>query len=123
MPTHVAKIMTYPERVNRYNLDKLRRCVRNGPRVHPGANHIEKRGSENRRSLSFGDKEQAARELAVGDVVERHMADGDVVLFNRQPSLHKLSIMSHHVKVMPWRTFRFNECVCAPYNADSTATR
>ena len=46
------------------------------------------------------------------------MADGDVVLFNRQPSLHKLSIMSHHARVMPWRTFRFNECVCAPYNAD-----
>jgi len=46
------------------------------------------------------------------------MEDGDVVLFNRQPSLHKLSIMSHRVKVMAWRTFRFNICVCAPYNAD-----
>jgi DNA-directed RNA polymerase beta' subunit len=48
----------------------------------------------------------------------RHMVDEDIVLFNRQPSLHKLSIMAHRVKVMPWRTFRFNECVCAPYNAD-----
>ena len=46
------------------------------------------------------------------------MEDGDVVLFNRQPSLHKLSIMSHVVKVLQWRTFRFNICVCAPYNAD-----
>ena len=46
------------------------------------------------------------------------MEDGDVVLFNRQPSLHKLSIMSHNVKVLQWRTFRFNICVCAPYNAD-----
>ena len=46
------------------------------------------------------------------------MEDGDVVLFNRQPSLHKVSIMSHRVKVMEWRTFRFNICVCAPYNAD-----
>ena len=94
MPTHVAKIMTYPERVNRHNLDKLRRCVRNA-RVHPGANHIEKRGSENRPAQLR--RQGAGRELAVGDVVERHMADGDVVLFNRQRSLHKLSIMSHHV--------------------------
>ena len=44
--------------------------------------------------------------------------DGDVVLFNRQPSLHKLSILSHKAKVMSWKTFRLNECVCAPYNAD-----
>ena len=58
-----------------------------------------------------GDRARIAKELRVGDVVERHMQDGDVVLFNRQPSLHKLSIMSHEVKVMPWRTFRFNECV------------
>ncbi len=45
-------------------------------------------------------------------------ADGDVVLFNRQPSLHRMSIMAHRARVMPWRTLRFNECVCAPYNAD-----
>lgn len=51
-------------------------------------------------------------------MVERHLQDGDIVLFNRQPSLHKLSIMAHKAKVMPWRTFRFNECVCTPYNAD-----
>ena len=44
--------------------------------------------------------------------------DGDIVLFNRQPSLHKMSIMSHRARVLPWRTFRFNECVCTPYNAD-----
>ena len=56
--------------------------------------------------------------LRVGDVVERHMEDGDVVLFNRQPSLHRLSIMAHRVKVLEWRTFRFNIQVCAPYNAD-----
>lgn len=54
----------------------------------------------------------------IGDIVERHMQDGDFVLFNRQPSLHRLSIMCHEVKVMPWRTFRFNIQVCAPYNAD-----
>ena len=62
--------------------------------------------------------EVVARELKVGDVVHRHLIDDDVVLFNRQPSLHKLSIMSHYAKIMPWRTLRFNECVCSPYNAD-----
>lgn len=53
-----------------------------------------------------------------GDIVERHLIDDDIVLFNRQPSLHKLSIMAHKVKVLQHRTFRFNECICNPYNAD-----
>ena len=53
-----------------------------------------------------------------GDLIERHMIDEDMVLFNRQPSLHKLSIMCHRAKILPHRTFRFNECVCTPYNAD-----
>jgi hypothetical protein len=52
------------------------------------------------------DKQRVAENLRYGDIVERHMHDGDVVLFNRQPSLHKMSIMAHHVKVFPWRTFR-----------------
>jgi len=56
--------------------------------------------------------------LRIGDIVDRHIKDGDIVLFNRQPSLHKLSILSHRVKVRPYRTFRLNECVCEPYNAD-----
>ena len=46
------------------------------------------------------------------------MMDNDIVLFNRQPSLHRISIMAHKAKILPWKTFRFNECVCAPYNAD-----
>jgi DNA-directed RNA polymerase III subunit RPC1 len=70
------------------------------------------------KSLAFGDREKAAKNLRFGDIVERHMEDGDIVLFNRQPSLHKLSIMAHKAKVLEWRTFRFNTCVCAPYNAD-----
>ena len=62
--------------------------------------------------------ENIAKYLRVGDTVERHMMDGDVVLFNRQPSLHRISIMCHRAKVLENRTFRFNECVCTPYNAD-----
>lgn len=51
-------------------------------------------------------------------MVERHLIDNDIVLFNRQPSLHKLSIMAFYAIVKPNRTFRFNECVCTPFNAD-----
>lgn len=104
--------------MSRYNIEKLRERVRNGPHVHPGANLIRMSSDGFVKSLAFGDPKVAAERLRVGDIVERHMEDGDVVLFNRQPSLHKLSIMSHRVKVMDWRTFRFNICVCAPYNAD-----
>ncbi|KAL7999807.1 putative DNA-directed RNA polymerase, subunit beta-prime [Plasmopara halstedii] len=118
VPEHVAKTMTYPEKVTRYNLQKLRRCVLNGPKVHPGANVIRIEGQNFTKNLLYGDRTSLAEELKIGDIVERHMEDGDIVLFNRQPSLHKMSIMSHRVKVMPWRTFRFNECVCSPYNAD-----
>ncbi len=121
VPILVAKNLTYPERVHRDNVTKLRQCVLNGPDVHPGANAVLKTDGDHppsRTSLKFGDRELAAKDLRFGDVVERHLEDGDIVLFNRQPSLHKLSIMSHLVKVRPWRTFRLNECVCGPYNAD-----
>jgi DNA-directed RNA polymerase III subunit RPC1 len=63
-------------------------------------------------------RRKVANELRVGDIVERHLSDNDCVLFNRQPSLHRVSIMAHRAKIMPFRTLRFNECVCKPYNAD-----
>jgi DNA-directed RNA polymerase III subunit RPC1 len=117
IPVHVAQTLTYPERASAHNLSKLRTLILNGPDVHPRANYIEGLDGS-KRSLKYGDRRRAASELKVGDTVERHLHDGDVVLFNRQPSLHKLSIMAHRARVMPSRTFRFNECVCAPYNAD-----
>ncbi|KAH8820997.1 hypothetical protein F5884DRAFT_840392 [Xylogone sp. PMI_703] len=118
VPILVAKNLTYPERVQRHNIEKLRKCVLNGPNVHPGAQQIIKKDSDHKILLKFAKRELEAKHLKYGDVVERHLEDGDIVLFNRQPSLHKLSIMSHYVKVRPWRTFRLNECVCTPYNAD-----
>uniref|UniRef100_A0A7S3JTW6 DNA-directed RNA polymerase subunit n=1 Tax=Aureoumbra lagunensis TaxID=44058 RepID=A0A7S3JTW6_9STRA len=123
VPLQVAKILTYPERVTNFNLEQMKILIKNGPHVHPGANYVEF-SAENektpfiKKSLQYGDRKKIAARLRVGDIVERHICDDDIVLFNRQPSLHKLSIMAHRVKVMPWRTFRFNECVCAPYNAD-----
>jgi DNA-directed RNA polymerase III subunit RPC1 len=110
--------MTYPERVTSYNIEKLRERVLNGPDVHPGANLIRMKDETFVKSLAFGDRTLSAKNLRIGDTVERHMQDGDIVLFNRQPSLHKVSIMAHRVKVMESLTFRFNTCVCAPYNAD-----
>ncbi|XP_041671640.1 DNA-directed RNA polymerase III subunit RPC1 isoform X1 [Cheilinus undulatus] len=118
VPVHVAKILTYPEKVNKANLELMRKLVRNGPNVHPGANFIQHRHGQMKRFLKYGNREKMAQELRFGDVVERHLIDGDIVLFNRQPSLHKLSIMAHIARVKPHRTFRFNECVCTPYNAD-----
>lgn len=121
VPSRVAMNMTYPEKVTRYNVEKLKGCVRRGDKRHPGANFIVRRDGRRivlRMADMKGDLERLANMLEIGDTVERHLEDGDIVLFNRQPSLHKLSILSHRVKVRPWRTFRLNECVCNPYNAD-----
>ncbi|RDW67351.1 DNA-directed RNA polymerase III core subunit RPO31 [Aspergillus mulundensis] len=118
VPELVAKNMTYPEVVNRYNKEKLQQCVRNGQKKWPGANYIVKKGNPLKTMLKYGNLKFIADQLQEGDIVERHIEDGDIVLFNRQPSLHKLSILSHFAKVRPHRTFRLNECVCNPYNAD-----
>lgn len=118
VPVLVAQILTYPERVTKANMLLMRKLVINGCDVHPGANFIEQNSNGMRKYLKYGNRQRIAQELRYGDIVERHLMDGDVVLFNRQPSLHKLSIMAHLAKVMPFRTFRFNECVCTPYNAD-----
>jgi DNA-directed RNA polymerase III subunit RPC1 len=117
IPRCVATTLTYPERVTRHNVAALRARVLNGMGAWPGANFVAFPDG-GRWFLKYGDRARIAAELAPGDVVERHLADGDVVLFNRQPSLHRLSVMAHRVRVVPGRTFRFNECVCAPYNAD-----
>ncbi|KAI8114773.1 DNA-directed RNA polymerase III subunit RPC1 [Lucilia cuprina] len=118
VPERVAKILTYPERVNPANIQKMKELVKNGPNIHPGANYVQQRGSTFKKYLAYGNRDKVAHDLKCGDIVERHLCDGDIVLFNRQPSLHKMSIMCHQAKVQPQRTFRFNECACTPYNAD-----
>ena len=121
IPLDVAKILTFPERATKHNINHLKELIRNGP-VWPGANEILYARSGDKISLSFlrtrKKRNEKASELRYGDVVMRHLNNTDVVLFNRQPSLHRQSMMAHQVKVMTWKTFRFNECVCAPYNAD-----
>ncbi|KAI4304665.1 hypothetical protein MLD38_040142 [Melastoma candidum] len=117
IPVQMARILTYPERVNHYNIEKLRQCIRNGAYKYPGARGIRYPDGETR-MLTGSFRKRLADELGFGIIVDRHLEDGDVVLFNRQPSLHRMSIMCHRARVMPWRTLRFNESVCNPYNAD-----
>ncbi|KAL7286577.1 hypothetical protein TKK_0019204 [Trichogramma kaykai] len=119
VPVEVAKILTYPEKVTKINIEFMRQLILNGADVHPGANYVIKRKNKLRLMLKHTrNRDVVAKNLDYGDTVERHLLDNDVVLFNRQPSLHKLSIMAHKAKVLQDRTFRFNECVCTPYNAD-----
>ncbi|KAK7113132.1 DNA-directed RNA polymerase III subunit RPC1-like [Littorina saxatilis] len=118
VPVDVARVMTYPEMVTKTNMELMKQLVRNGRNVHPGADTIQKAESGMKLFLGYADRTRQANELKLGDTVIRHMLDNDVVLFNRQPSLHKLSIQAFYAKVMPNRTFRFNECCCNPFNAD-----
>ncbi|KAL6937744.1 DNA-directed RNA polymerase II subunit rpb1 [Hanseniaspora osmophila] len=116
VPMSIAKTLTYPEVVTPYNIDRLTQLVRNGPNQHPGAKYVI-RDNGARIDLRYS-KRAGDIQLQYGWKVERHIVDNDFVLFNRQPSLHKMSMMSHRVKVMPYSTFRLNLSVTSPYNAD-----
>ncbi|TFF95790.1 MAG: DNA-directed RNA polymerase subunit A', partial [Promethearchaeota archaeon] len=118
VPQDVAKILTIPTNVNDWNIEEMKQLVLNGPTRHPGANYII-RNDRRRIDLRYvKNRGVIADMLAPGFTVERHLNDGDLVLFNRQPSLHRMSIMAHEVKIMDGRTFRLNLTVCPPYNAD-----
>ena len=116
VPRSVAMNLTVPERVTPFNHALLTELVSNGPTMHPGAKHII-RSDGTRVDLRYV-KNKSELLLANGWIVERHLRDDDIVLFNRQPSLHKMSIMGHKVKVLDWSTFRLNLSCTSPYNAD-----
>ena len=118
VPYEVAMILTVPERVTSWNIEELRRYVLNGPNRYPGANYIIDPNGRRIDLRFIKDLKAVAEGLKPGYVVERHLRDGDIVLFNRQPSLHRMSIMAHVVRVLPGRTFRLHLAVCPPYNAD-----
>ena len=122
IPIAVANEMSIPVQVTPYNIEELRQMVLTGPvrtsLGQPcGANYVI-RPDRRRLRLAEGNLETVAEQLEPGWTVERQIRDGDIVLFNRQPSLHRMSIMAHRVKVMDGRTFRLNPAVCPPYNAD-----
>ena len=116
VPKEIAKNLTYPEIVNKYNINKMYQVVKNGSKVYPGAKSYQSSTDGRTRDLTYVDTEKIV--LNYGDIIHRHLVDGDYVLFNRQPSLHKMSMMAHKVRVMEGSTFRLNVDVCTPYNAD-----
>lgn len=117
VPRSIARTLTYPETVTPHNISKLYQLVKNGPNEHPGAKYII-RGAEGGRVDLRHAKASSDHTLQYGWKVERHIVDGDYIIFNRQPSLHKESMMGHRVRVMPYSTFRLNLSVTSPYNAD-----
>ena len=116
VPEMIAKEVTVPVHVNDWNIDEIRGYIENGPDVHPGANYVI--NGNTKRRVTNETKDFILEQLEPGFIVERHLKDGDMVLFNRQPSLHRMSMMAHEVRVLPYKTFRLNLCVCPPYNAD-----
>jgi len=116
VPIHIAKNLTYPEIVTIYNIHKMTEIVKNGYNTYPGAKSI-KRIRDNR-IISLKVIDTTNYQLEKGDIVNRHLIDGDIILFNRQPSLHKMSMMCHLIKILPYKTFRLNVSVTTPYNAD-----
>jgi DNA-directed RNA polymerase subunit A' len=117
VPEMIATEVTVPVYVTDWNIEQMKKHIENGSKIHPGANYVI-RPDERKIRVYDETKESILEKLEPGYVVERHLMDGDVVLFNRQPSLHRMSMMAHEVKVLPHKTFRLNLCVCPPYNAD-----
>ena len=117
VPEMMALKQTIAETVNPYNIEKLRRCVLRGSGKMGGA-HAVRKDQDHLFLGMYTPEKLRALELSMGDVVERYLQDEDWILFNRQPSLHKQSIMGHRVKIMPGNTFRLPVCDTSPYNAD-----
>lgn len=90
VPLSIGRNLTYPERVTPYNISYLQELVRNGPNGSPGARYVV-RDTGDRIDLRYN-RGREGLALGYGWIVERHLKDGDIVLFNRQPSLHKMSM-------------------------------
>lgn len=114
VPKSVAMTLTYPEVVTQLNVEFLKELIERGEEW-PGARFYKRKADGKIIDLNYVNSKP---KLEAGDIVERHLMNGDYVLFNRQPSLHKMSIMGHRVRVLPYSTFRLNLSVTTPYNAD-----
>lgn len=125
VPIKIATNLTFPEVVTPQNIDKLSELVKNGRDVYPGANFVFPVSSldvSGKRALPIDLRFRKEKvELRFGDIVERHYRTGDIVLLNRQPSLHKLSMMGHRIVVVTdpkINTFGLSVAICKPFNAD-----
>ena len=124
VPEKAARELTVPMMVNIFNLDNVRELVQRGPEPRDefgkyitGVNYII-RPDGRRIKVTEQNAEENAKRVDVSWTVERQLTEGDIVLFNRQPSLHRMSMMGHTVRILSGQTFRFNLAVCTPYNAD-----
>jgi DNA-directed RNA polymerase subunit A' len=122
VPDEAARELTIPVHVTETNMEIAKALVKMGPLptvvpYKPGVNYVI-RNDGRRIKITDKNAESVAEVLETGFIVERHLMDGDIVLFNRQPSLHRMSMMAHTIRVMDAKTFRFNLSVCPPYNAD-----
>ncbi|MCI4341734.1 MAG: DNA-directed RNA polymerase subunit A' [Thermoplasmata archaeon] len=124
IPVEVARALTVPLEVTPFNQEVAKELVKRGPNpaavlgaFQCGVNYLVR---EDGQRIKVMDKnaEACAELVQPGCIVERQLLDGDIVLFNRQPSLHRMSMMAHFVRILPHKTFRFNLCDCNPYNAD-----
>ena len=124
VPEKAARELTVPVSVNPFNIEQVREIVARGPEARDeagkylaGVNYII-RPDGRRIKVTTQNAEENAKRLEPGWTVERQLTEGDIVLFNRQPSLHRMSMMGHSVRILDSQTFRFNLAVCTPYNAD-----
>jgi DNA-directed RNA polymerase subunit A' len=125
IPAEVARGLTVPLEVTAHNQEVAKELVKRGPapaadaegRYRCGVNYLVREDGQ-RIKVMEKNAEACAELVAPGSIVERQLLDGDIVLFNRQPSLHRMSMMAHFVRILPHKTFRFNLCDCPPYNAD-----
>jgi DNA-directed RNA polymerase subunit A' len=116
VPLHVAKELTVPETVTDWNLAWAKKLIKSFG-TYPSASYV-KTDEGKRRKITIDTVAQILEDIQPGWVIERQMIDGDIAMFNRQPSLHRLSMMGHIVRVLPGSTFRINPLVCVSYNAD-----
>ncbi|MCJ7613653.1 DNA-directed RNA polymerase subunit A' [Candidatus Bathyarchaeota archaeon] len=118
VPQDIAMRLSMPEKITVWNIEEMRKLIINGPEKFPGALYVVRPDGKRIRLEFVVDRDKVAESLETGFIVERHLMNGDVAIFNRQPSLHRMSIMAHYVRVLPHKTFRLHLCVCPPYNAD-----
>ncbi|HKS59934.1 MAG TPA: DNA-directed RNA polymerase subunit A', partial [Thermoplasmata archaeon] len=125
IPTEIARALTVPLEVTPHNQEIAKELVRRGPTpaadavggYRCGVNYLVREDGQ-RIKVMEKNAEACGELVQPGCIVERQLLDGDIVLFNRQPSLHRMSMMAHFVRILPHKTFRFNLCDCPPYNAD-----
>ncbi len=115
VPRRIAENLSVPIYVTQWNIDEARKYLQN--KEYPAVvNVIMKEGM--RKRVTDVTRDELIKDLAPGQILERQLIDGDIALFNRQPTLHRVSIMAHRIKVLPGRTMRLHVSATVPYNAD-----